>query len=232
MAEARFAGGRVTAVYTQGKLLLAASGVKPGSSCLVRFEPLSLGAERPCFALRQYEHGADAALIETPYQIAALFHVGAPPDEVSIRSTVGDERVPVLVAADPLALGRRERVPLVRAAAARETAARETFDHVPSPFAEMLDAGGEPIRPPIVWPMRLGPLFEGRLEPASADLRRATGYSDNFDFREAFLDALHNLPHDRGPHADALTIVHITESGALLSSGGGFRRLFVSVLAY
>jgi len=227
MAEAGFAGGRLTAVYTQGKLLLAASGLKPSSSCLVRFEPLSPGAEPPCFALRQYDEISDPASAETPYQIAALFHVGSPPDEVSIRSAAGDQQVPVLVAADPVALGRREAVPLVHVAVARET-----FDVLPFPFAEMLDAAGEAIHPPIVWPMRLGPLFEGRLEPASANLRRATGYSDDFDFREAFLDALRNLPRDRAAHADALTIVHITETGALLSGGGGFGRLFVSVLAY
>jgi hypothetical protein len=225
MEQARFADGRLTAVYTQGKLLLAASGLKPSSSCLVRFEPLSPGAERPCFALRQY--GEDAAGGETPYQIAALFHVGAPPDEVSVRSTAGDQRVPVLVAADPEALGRREPVALVRVAAARQP-----FDLLPFPLAEMLEAPGEAIHPPIVWPMRLGPLFEGRLEPASANLRRATGYSDDFDFREAFLDALRNLPRDRGAHADTLTIVQVTETGALLSGGDRFRRLFVSVLAY
>src|SRR5262249_39187686 len=147
------------------------------------------------------ENDSDPARAPTPFQIAALFHVGAPPDEVTIRSMAGDERVPVLVAADPVALGRREPVPLVHGAAARET-----FDVLPSPFAEMLEAVGESIHPPIVWPMRLGPLFEGRLEPASANLRRATGYSDDFDFREAFLDALRNLPRDQGAHADELTI--------------------------
>jgi hypothetical protein len=226
MAETQLAGGRLTAVYTQGKLLLAATGLKPSSSCRVRFEQLSAGAERPCFALRQYD-AADAAGAETPFQVAALFYVGSPPDEVTIRSQAGDERIPVLVAADPDALGRRETVPLVQMAAAREIG-----DVLPSPFLELLEAAGEQIQPPIVWPMRLGPLFEGRLEPASANLRRATGYSDDFDFREAFLDALGNLPRDRRGDTDALTIVHVTDTGALLCGGEGGRRLFVSILAY
>src|SRR5262245_4349279 len=121
MAEAQLAGGgRLTAVYTQGKLLLAAAGLKPSLSCRVRFELLSVGTERPCFALRQYDNATDSVTAETPYQIAALFHVGSPPDEVTIRSQAGDQRVPVLVAADPEALGRRETVPLVHVAAARE----------------------------------------------------------------------------------------------------------------
>jgi hypothetical protein len=227
MVETQLAGGRLTAVYTQGKLLLAAEGLKPGSSCRVRFEPMSPGAERLCYVLRQYGVDVGGAMPETPYQIASLFHVGSPPDEVTIRSQAGDERVPVLVASDPDALYRRESVPLVNMAVAREIG-----DLLPSPFLEMLEAAGERIQPPIVWPMRLGPLFEGRLEPASANLRRATGYSDDFDFREAFLDALRNLPQDGRPDADTLTIVHITASGALLSGSDGFRRLFVSILAY
>jgi hypothetical protein len=227
MAEVQLAGGRLTAVYTQGKLLLAAEGLKPGTSCRVRFEPLAPGAERPSYVLRQYDGDAESAMAGTPYQIASLFHVGSPPDEVTIRSQAGDERIPVLVAADPDALHRRESVPLVNMAAAREIG-----DVLPSPFLEMLEAAGERIFPPIVWPMRLGPLFEGRLEPASANLRRATGYSDDFDFREAFLDALRNLPRERRGDTDALTIVHITDTGALLGGSDGFRRLFVSILAY
>jgi hypothetical protein len=110
--------------------------------------------------------------------------------------------------------------------------AREIGDILPSPFLEMLEAAGERIQPPIVWPMRLGPLFEGRLEPASANLRRAIGYSDDFDFREAFLDALRNLPRDGTPDSDTLTIVHVTDTGALLSGSDGLRQLFVSILAY
>src|SRR5262245_55660647 len=225
MAEAQLAGGRLTAVYTQGKLLLAASGVKPSSSCRIRFEQLS-AAERPCFALRQYR-GSDPAGAETPYQVAALFHAGSPPDELTIRCQPRRRRNPVLVAPAPDALGRRETVPLVQVAVPREIG-----DVLPSPFLEMLEAAGERIQPPIVWPMRLGPLFEGRLEPASANLRRATGYSDDFDFREAFLDALRNLPRERRADTDALTIVHITDTGALLGGSDGFRRMFVSILAY
>src|SRR5262245_26205484 len=227
MSEAQLARGRLTAVYTQGKLLLAAQGLKPGLSCRVRFEPLSPGAERLYYVLWQYGVDPDDEMAETPYQIASLFHIGSPPDEVTIRTQAGDEQIPVLVAADPDALHRREPVPLVNMAAAREIG-----DILPSPFLEMLEAAGERIFPPIVWPMRLGPLFEGRLEPASANLRRATGYSDDFDFREAFLDALRNLPRERRADTDALTIVHITDTGALLGGSDGFRRMFVSILAY
>jgi hypothetical protein len=83
-----------------------------------------------------------------------------------------------------------------------------------------------------LWPIRLDALFAGRLERAPADPRRATGYSERFDFGEAFRDALRSLPGSRAGDPDTLTTVHVTDVGALLGGVGGIERMFVSVLAY
>jgi hypothetical protein len=226
----RTGGPHFTAVYTQGKLLLAAAGMKPSPQHRVHFEPDAPFADPPCFVLRQCGgEGAPLVSVVVPYQVVTLFPVGSPPDEVVLRHADGEERVPVLVAADPTALTRREPVQLVRMAAARSTDGRP---RIPAAFAEMLERDGEQVRTPMLWPMRLGPLFDGRLELAQADPRRATGYSDAFDFREAFLDALRSLPPDKRGCEDRLTTIHVTETGALLGGLGGFQRMFVSVLAY
>lgn len=219
----------VTAVFTQGKLLLAAVGHKGCAEEQVSFEPRALFAEVPRFALRVPAPRNAAESESTPYQMAMLFEVGSPPDEVMVEIEGEERRLPVLVAADGEALARRETVPLVRMATARQRVGQSSM---PAVFAELLADFGEDVQPPLVWPIRLGSLFDGQLEPAAADPRRAIGYSDTFDFTAAFLDALRSLPSDSRGGADQLTTVHVTATGALLGGEGGGRRLFVSILAY
>lgn len=221
---------RITAVFTQGKLLLAATGTKEGPHDQVFFEPESQFGVPPSFVLRQRQSPGSSSLnVPTPYQVAMLFAVGSPPDEVIVRSESGELRLPVLVAADVEALERRETVPLVRMTPSRLVDGRA---RIPAPFEEMLAENGEDVRTPLLWPLQLGPLFEGRLEPAAADPRRAIGYSDKFDFTEAFLNALRSLPPDHRGGTDTLTTVHVTGTGALLGGLGGGQRMFVSILAY
>jgi hypothetical protein len=221
---------QVTAVFTQGKLLLAAVGTKPGVDDQVFFEPEALFAVPPSFALRTRPAGTGNTVADSkPYQVAMLFEVGSPPDEVIVRVDDEERRVPVLVAADREALARRETVPLVAMGAVRKRAGHSSM---PAVFEDLLADIGEDVEPPLLWPIRLSPLFEGRLEPAAADPRRAIGYSETFDFTAAFLDALRSLPHDSRGSSDQLTTVHVTGAGALLGGVGGGRRLFVSILAY
>ena len=221
---------QLRAVYVQGKLLLAAQGMKQGPQSLVRFEQISLTTEPPLFALRHRDR-VDGLEPTTPYQIVTLFSIGPPCEEVIVRTGDEEHRLPVLVAADPEALDRREPVSLVRMGTMREVSETEPM---PQLFSELLDGYGygDSVPTPIVWPMRLGPLFDGRIELAPAEPRRATGYSDVFDFREAFLDALRSLPPEKEGCGDKLTTVQVTETGALVASSGHFQRLFVSVLAY
>jgi hypothetical protein len=221
---------QVTAVYTQGKLLLAATGIKPFIDDQVLLEPKSLFAAAPSFSLRvRPGMRVDVERESVPYQLALLFEVGGPPDEVVVDIEGEEHRLPVLIPADGEAVSRREAVPLVGLATARQGVGRATM---PAVFAELLAHVGQDVQPPLVWPIRLGPLFEGRLEPAAANPRRAIGYSDSFDFAAAFLDALRSLPTDDRAESDQLTTIHVTGAGALLPGDGGGRRLFVSILAY
>jgi len=220
-----FSDLQITAVYTQGKLLLAATG--QGSGTRVLFEPESLVDRQPSFVLKQIPAG-EGITAGTSFRVAMLFAVRSPPDEVIVQADGSSVRVPVLVAADAGALERREPVSLVRMAVSRSPGGRT---RIPQPFEEMLGHGGEDVRTPLVWPLHLEPLFEGRLELAAADPRRAIGYSEGFDFTEAFLNALRALPPDPPGSDDRLTTVHVTETGALLGGRNG-ARLFVAILAY
>jgi hypothetical protein len=230
MEKTRMGAGmlRLAAVYTQGKLLLAAAGSRPTPNDRVFFEPEVPFADPPRFALRGNVCPTPTGGA-VPYQVVMLFAIVPPPEEVVISYGTREERVPVLVPADVEALNRWEPVPLVRMAL---TSSGGLGINLPAPFLEMLEGDGEPVPPPILWPIRLGALFDGRLERAPADPRRATGYSDRFDFGEAFRDALRSLPADLQPDAETLTTVHVTEMGALVGGVGGGQRMFVSVLAY
>ena len=220
---------KLTAVYTQGKLLLAAAGMKPTACSRVKFEQSCLDADPPRFTL--VCSGPDAnGTVTTPYQIGDVFTVGAPRDAVIISHADGKDRVPVLAVQDPLALERRQPSKLVCLSGAASMDG--DVDGVPAFFEEMLRADGEAVPPPLIWPLRLGALFDGRVELCDAVPRRATGYSDTFDFREAFLDALRNLPEDSNEVPDKLTAVQVTSTGALMGGLDGFGRLFVSILAY
>jgi hypothetical protein len=57
----------------------------------------------------------------------------------------------------------------------------------------------------------------------------ATGYSDSFDFAEAFRDAIRQLP-DRGPGIpDWLYTYEVTSIGAEIGGIAGFNRMYVRV---
>ena len=113
--------------------------------------------------------------------------------------------------------------------AAEERVRVRVLEIPPAPAAA---AENEGLPTPLVPPLRLGSLLRGELELSPVAPRRSTGYSDTFDFTEAFLDALRNLPSANDDYPDRLTTVIVTQTGALLGGLVGFRRLFVSVLAY
>lgn len=220
----------LTAVYTQGKLLLAAAGKKPHPDDRVVFERVAGKARIPSFGLRLLPTDElPAARPSIPYQVAMLFAVGAPPPEVTVCCGSDTTRLAVLVPGAADALERRQPVPLIPLAATR---ALSDEDELPAPFAELLAQSGEDVRTPVLWPIRLGPLFDGRFELAEAAPRRAIGYSETFDFSEALQNALASLAPAGGEDVDRLTAVHVTETGALLGGVDGACRLFVTILAY
>jgi len=223
-------GGRsdvpqITAVYTQGKLLLAATGVATADRVI--FEPEALFERAPVFVLK--EDASARAEDATPFRVAMPFAVRSPPEEVLVRYGTAVVRVPVLVASDPRALERRETTSLVKMATAGRSGGRT---RIPRAFEEMLADDGEDVQTPLLWPLRMEALFEGHIELAPADPRRAIGYSATFDFGEAFRNALRALPPESADDRDRLTVVHVTDTGALIGGDGGVNCLFVAILAY
>lgn len=65
--------------------------------------------------------------------------------------------------------------------------------------------------------------------PSAPGEDRATGFSRNLSFDEAFADAVAGLPPINPPVADALSRVHVLEIGGLFGGIAGFHDLFVRI---
>jgi hypothetical protein len=219
---------RLTALYVQGKLLLAGTGVcRPLARASFRSESIADGRP-PVFSLVAVdEPAARRDGPEAAFEVAMWFSVGAPPDVVIVRVDDVDLRVPVLVATDPTSVLRRVPVSLVSLADALPSRGGP----LPGALEALLDRGDD-VGTPLFWPLRLGPLFEGTLEPAAANPRRAIGYSERFDFAEAFLDAMRCLPRGSDAAGDSLSVVQVTHAGALVVGSQPRPRLFVAIFAY
>jgi hypothetical protein len=67
---------------------------------------------------------------------------------------------------------------------------------------------------------------------AAISLRReSVGYSEAFDFTEAFQDAVKALPPDPEPFPDKLITIKVIEIGGLFGGIVGFHKLFVRIEA-
>jgi hypothetical protein len=64
---------------------------------------------------------------------------------------------------------------------------------------------------------------------AQASPREATGYSDAFDFAEAFRDAISHLPDQGGGIPDWLSTYVVVEIGAEIGGIAGFNHMYVRV---
>lgn len=60
-------------------------------------------------------------------------------------------------------------------------------------------------------------------------IRKGKGYSEAFDFKEAFIKAVQNLPLDPAPYPDKLYNVRVTQVGGEFGGFVGFRRMYVEV---
>jgi hypothetical protein len=69
--------------------------------------------------------------------------------------------------------------------------------------------------------------------PSSALTRReGTGYSTRFDFREAYEDAVRNLPPDPDPFPDKLSTVTVEAVGGMYGGIMGMMKMFVRVSSW
>lgn len=67
--------------------------------------------------------------------------------------------------------------------------------------------------------------------PATDGERRATGYSSNLSFDEAFADAVRIITAEQDLHPDELLKVRVEEVGGLFGGLFGFRELYVQLVA-
>jgi hypothetical protein len=78
---------------------------------------------------------------------------------------------------------------------------------------------------------------EGKLpapepKPLVPPVRKATGYSNNFSFDEAFRDAIDNLPPMDPPYPDYLEMIKVVETGAMIGGIAGLHRMYVKIEAH
>lgn len=67
--------------------------------------------------------------------------------------------------------------------------------------------------------------------PGGSGERRATGYSSNLSFDEAFADAVRAITAEQDLHPDELLKVRVEEVGGLFGGLFGFRELYVQLVA-
>ncbi len=67
--------------------------------------------------------------------------------------------------------------------------------------------------------------------PVAGGERRATGYSSNLSFDEAFADAVKTITAEQDLHPDELLKVRVEEVGGLFGGLFGFRELYVKLVA-
>jgi hypothetical protein len=141
----------------------------------------------------------------TPFRVSERFDVLFS-EEITVNTRSGPTRVLVRVIEDPV------------------------------PSAVGLDADAGSRTGSIDFPsIRVGALFDTAASAAAVVLPgkrvEATGYSNAFDFTEAFEQAIQNLPPDPKPYPDKMTKVLVEQIGAEFGGFANFHRMFVRVSA-
>lgn len=202
------------AIYVFGQLVIWAAGSKPTPCHKARVERSPLRIYPPQYqVVACIDGGVICPQMVVPYATAALFTVSQETlDDMGgvavLHHRDGDEKVPVKV---------------IKLSAAQSKLAA----------GEAGSGGGMPF------PFSLSKVLEtGRaedIELLSGDkvkLHTATGYSNSFSFKEAFKDAIDNLPPDTNPHPDKLVNVRVVRTGAEFGGIAGLNRMYVTVASY
>jgi hypothetical protein len=101
-----------------------------------------------------------------------------------------------------------------------EVPVQQIADRPPAEMQVTASGGGE-----VPFPFGFLPPSAFESEPG----RISTGYSEAFDFREAFFQAIATLPDDRDQYPDQLRRFNVIEIGAEFGGVAGFQHLFVRV---
>jgi hypothetical protein len=214
---------QLKAVFVNNLLVLAARGMKATPCHRVAFEKSPLDVEPPHFLLRScVPSGTICPQVLAPYRIVNVFEIGIFRPHVIVEDAAGKHRVPVQVVDDAAAFDKIGSAALIDAPA----------NYSPGPSSE--DATRD--RGDIPWPfegkaLRMNSLFANRLETASIKPKKATGFSDDFSFAQAFQEAIANLPEDPNVFPDELTSIRVVAIGAHIGGIAGLRRMFVTITA-
>lgn len=98
--------------------------------------------------------------------------------------------------------------------------------HIQAAERVVLSAGGGGGGGEIPSPFLIPPSMQ-----SNAGSDKATGYSDNYSFEEAFVNAMRTLPSRQSQVADELFRIRIVEIGAEVGGFAGFNHMFVTVEA-
>jgi hypothetical protein len=198
----------IGALYFEGRLVIWATGKKPSPCYTVSVRESLLPIFPPEYELVWcVKAGIFCPQIIVPYQVEGVFYVPFQ-KEVTVRYQDGTDTVPVVKIPDLAAAGK----------AATQPALGGGGHEVPSPF-------------------RLAKVFQtGKSEDiegiAVTSPRRATGYSFDFSFEEAYQDAVRKLPPPTSHHnPDVATTVVVEEIGGIYGGFIGAAKMFVKVVS-
>ena len=217
---------KLGAIYILGQLIIFAEGQRPTPCHKVRIEHWPYRIYPPQYQIVScIDEGVICPQQQVPYKTVAFFAVSKETLEAMegyalVHHREGVEKVRINV----ITLSKKQANLLTVDAAGSEGG-------MPFPFAA---SSGD-----LPFPFSLSKLFEtGRgedikfLNRSDVSLHTATGYSESFSFREAFQNAIGNLPPDPNPSPDKLTNVTVVRVGANFGGIAGLSRMYVTVVSF
>lgn len=201
------------AFYVLGQLIIRAKGTKPSPCHQARVEHWPYRIYPPQYqVVTCVDEGVICVQQLMSYDQIGIFSVSQETfdamDGVAVlHHRDGSEKVPVTVI----------KLPKGKAALVAEG---EREGGIPYPFsiAKLLETGrAEDLE-----------IFSG----GGVGLHTATGYSDSFSFREAFQNAIANLPPDQNQYPDKLIKVTVVKTGGEFGGLAGLNRMFVTVASF
>jgi hypothetical protein len=217
---------KIVAIYVFGQLIIWAQGQKPTPCHEVRIERWPFRIYPPQYQIVAcVDEGRICPQMLMPYKVAGFFSVSKETLEAMggfavVHHSGGAERVQVEVLEMPAEQEKKKGIKVANGGGGG----------MPSPFA----AGGD-----VPFPFRMANFIETGsardiefVTRSDESLHTATGYSEAFSFREAFQNAVDNLPPDTNPYPDKLTNVRVVGTGAEFGGIAGLHRMYVAVSSF
>jgi hypothetical protein len=216
----------IGAVYILGQLIIWAKGPKPTPCHEVRIERWPYRIYPPQYqVVACVDEGRICPQMLVTYSIAAYFSISNETLEAMggvavVHHRGGAEKIRIDVIKLPQEQTKEFAPENARGGDGMPSPFAATSNDLPFPFSlsRMIETGrGEDVK------------FLARSE---VGLHTATGYSESFSFREAFQNAIGNLPPDTNSYPDKLTNVRAVAVGANFGGIAGLNRMYVTVSSF